>query len=86
MNLTRAELKLAARLLDLASDVFSNRNCNDFDLTFLSLEERQEIMKAYHSHIGTFQDYDENSVDIGDDFILMEYLSNRIEEESDYGR
>ena len=79
MSLTRAELKLAARLLELASDVFSNRNCNDFDLTFLSLEERQEIMRAYYNYANTPEDYDEECI-IADDFTLMEYLSDRMAE------
>jgi hypothetical protein len=76
-NLTQAELKLTAKLLDLASDVFANRNCNDFDLNFLSSEERREILKGYYDYTNFPEDYDE-SIEISNDFVLMEYLSNRI--------
>lgn len=77
-NLTPAELKLASKLLELAADHFNNLTCNDFDLTFLPLEERQEVLSAYHSWDGTLDWYDENEVDLFNNTLLMAYLSDRL--------
>lgn len=79
-NLTPAELKVASKLLEVASEYFSNRICNDFDLTFLSLEERCEIVRAYEIWNRSPQYYDENDVDSSMDCALMAYLSDRLAE------
>ena len=82
MSLSPAEMKLAAELLSLASDVFANRVCNDFDLTFLSLDERREILKAYEVWNASPKDYDENRVNEFGDSFLMAYMSYRLKAES----
>jgi len=46
---TRAEMKLAAHLLRMAVEEFSNHGCNDFYLgrNDFTLEERKELSKLY---------------------------------------
>lgn len=79
-ELTLAEKKLASKLLELAGDSYANHGCNDFDLTFLSLEERREILKKYEEWNGSPEEYDENHVDVFVDSSLMDYMSHRLKE------
>lgn len=47
------EKKLAAKLLRLASDKFSNFGCNDFDMEEageLSPEEQEQLIRDYHEY------------------------------------
>ncbi len=63
MTLQPRELKLAAKLLKLASDQFSNHGCNDFDLVIeagLTPEEAYEVNKAYVNWSGDADQVDEN--------------------------
>lgn len=79
-NLTPAELKLASKLLELAAETFSNHSCNDFDITFLPLSERREIMRGFERWNGSPDDYYEDDVDWFMDSALMAYLSHRLAE------
>lgn len=79
-NLNKAELKLASKLLELAAETFSNHSCNDFALTFLTLEERRDIISGFEESNGTPEYYDENDVDSSSDAALMSYLSDRLRE------
>ena len=71
-----AEMRLAAELLDLASEVFSNHGCNDFDLEAAMPDprERERLIQAYWAQEG---DPEETSPDIGDDR-LMGFLAERL--------
>jgi hypothetical protein len=71
--------KLAAKVLELASDTFSNHGCNDFNLTNLipNPTERNELVRAYHEYNGDLDDYDEYNVDATDlspDYRLMDWM------------
>ena len=50
-NISKKELALAAKMLELASDQFSNHGCNDVDGNVYdgwTLEERQQFVKDFH--------------------------------------
>lgn len=53
MELTKAEKKIAAALLDRAAEEFSNHGCNDFELLTeanLTREEALEIANTMHAY------------------------------------
>jgi hypothetical protein len=77
------ELRLAASLLQLASDEFSNHGCNDVDAYFYegwSLKERQQFIKEFHDWNGDPEEFNPNFLELGDD-ILMSYLADKIKQE-----
>ena len=91
MQLTRAELRLAAHMLEIASERFSNHGCNDFDLSpFMDDAECLEFVKKFHEWNGDPEVFAEDiasgrknpSVWLGDDTI-MAWLSTRLEQASD---
>lgn len=60
MNPTRAELKLAAHLLGMASERFSNDRCSDFDISpFMNVEERVEFDREAEEWNSGGEDFDE---------------------------
>jgi hypothetical protein len=81
--MTAAERKLAARLLRLAADRFSNHGCNDFDMAEVIPDqtERDEIVRAYHEWNGDPQDYTEAG-EVADyrlmDWMAMDFMANRL--------
>lgn len=57
------ELELAARLLDIASDEFSNHGCNDMDLELLkpfSDIEKVELCRQYREWNGDPENWERN--------------------------
>ena len=79
-RLTETEIKVAAKLLDVAGDVFSNRGCNDFNLEFIRLEDRHELIRSCEEWNGTPEDFDPNQeYKIYADFCLMNYLSQKFD-------
>ncbi|QLE46541.1 hypothetical protein FD723_40730 (plasmid) [Nostoc sp. C052] len=77
--MTATEIKLAAKLLDVASNSFANHGCNDFDMSFLSVEERHEIMMACFEWQGDSEGYDANQdYKLWIDWILMRYVSEKL--------
>lgn len=78
------ELKLIAKLLELAADQFSNHCCNDYDLVEQGLtpEEAYQVNRAYAEWKGydNWQnDYPEDELQtyaIGGDAGLMYYLAD----------
>jgi hypothetical protein len=75
------KLKLAAVLLEMASDQFANHGCNDFDLSVVvpDEEERRQLVKEYQE----FDNWpecdrhcsDDAKYDLGDS-TLMQWLSD----------
>jgi hypothetical protein len=84
--LSPTEHLLCAKLLGMASEIYSNFGCNDFDLTeFIPDEdERNMLVQAYCEWNGDPEEYRPASGD-GDyrlmDYALMRYLADRITED-----
>jgi hypothetical protein len=80
------ELKLIAKLLELAGDKFSNHGCNVFDLVKdagLSPEEAYKTNQAYSECNGDSDDWTEEDMRCSDflgDYVLMHWLSAKIKE------
>ncbi len=92
MTLKPHELKLAAKLLELAADQFSNHGCNDFDLVQeagLTLEQAYEVNKAYVNWNGDADQVDENYLRSTEawagDSGMMRWLSTRMQQELEGG-
>ena len=87
--MTKTELKLAAYLLDRASDEFSNHGCNDFmerdyedaNLSDDEVGEITDLINERHSKSDPEDNIRKYHVP---DWLLMSYLSARLEEESKY--
>jgi hypothetical protein len=83
------ERKLAAHLLRLASDQFSNHICNDFDLSEFCADQeaRDAFVRSYHEWNGDLAEMEENGwLDRSGspdyrlmDFALMDFLADRLE-------
>jgi hypothetical protein len=84
--MTRTEKLLAAELLRMASEQFSNYGCNDFELSSRVPDkyERDSLVRAYHADNGDPEEYYE-AEGPGDyrlpDFAAMSFLANRLEAE-----
>jgi hypothetical protein len=77
-----AERRLAAELLRVAAESFSNHGCNEFDLAAVvpDVEERRAIMRRYEERNSGGQDFDpELDYRIGHDWILMHAMANRLD-------
>ena len=71
--MTDKELLLAAKLLDLAQEEFSNHGCNDLPKDFLedwALEEKKQLMKDYLELNGDPENYDDNFLYFMDDSLM----------------
>jgi hypothetical protein len=91
MTLKPHELKLAAKLLELAADQFANHGCNDFDLVQeagLTLEQAYELNQAYAQWNGDAEEWTEGELRypgaLGDSS-LMRWLSTRMQQELEEG-
>lgn len=85
MAMTRTELDLAARLLDMAADKYAGHVCNDFVMD--ASAEHHAILVAMHE---ADDDPDKGSPpEPGDrytqDWLLMMYLAGRLREEAGDG-
>ena len=83
-NINKKELSLAAKMLKLASEQFSNHGCNDVDENLYdnwTLEERQQFVKEFHQWNGNLEEYDETFLHLGDNTI-MSFLAAKLEWES----
>jgi len=78
------EKRLAAEMLELASDEFSNHGCNDVDDTLWedwTLEERKRFVKEFHDYNGDPEEYDPDFLHLGDD-VLMGYMAHKLRNEA----
>jgi len=87
---TGAEKRLAGRLLQMASDEFSNHGCNDFDLVGdggMLAKEAKEFRRAYHDWNGDPESFLEDAPGRTDlaDSSAMRYLAHLLEEEGREG-
>jgi hypothetical protein len=83
-NISKKELALAAKMLELASDQFSNHGCNDVDENVYAgwtLEERQQFVKEFHEWNGDPEEYEETFLHLGDSTI-MSFLAAKLEAQS----
>lgn len=81
--MNQKEKLLASKMLQLASETFSNHGCNDVPDSFYegwTLEERQQFVKEFHQwneHREDPIDYDPNFLHLGDDSI-MAFLAHKL--------
>lgn len=83
-EISKKELALAAKMLELASDQFSNHGCNDVDENVYdgwTLEEIQQFVKEFHEWNGDPEEYEETFLHLGDSTI-MSFLAAKLEHES----
>jgi|WetSurMetagenome_2_1015567.scaffolds.fasta_scaffold932293_1 hypothetical protein len=78
------ELELASKMIELASDEFSNHGCNDVEESMYegwTLEDRKEFVKEFHKWNGDPEEYDENFLELGDSTI-MQFLAHKLLKEA----
>jgi hypothetical protein len=85
--LTHFELRLAAKLLEMAGDQFGNHGCNDFDVIEefgIAPEDAIDLDRKVHELNGDPEEHDPDMAARGfqQDFRLMFYLSERFEQEA----
>lgn len=74
-------LNIVSKLLDLASDEFSNHGCNDLPKSFydgMSKEEIQELYHEFHKWDGDPEKYNPERLNYLGDSILMTFFSEYI--------
>ena len=78
-KLSKKEMNLAAKMLELASDTFSNHGCNDIEENFyneLTNEEKDAFIKEYHEWNG---EPDEEFSDLAD-WTVMGFLAAKLKQ------
>jgi len=89
--MNKAEMLLAAKMLEMASDEFSNHGCNDFDLSeYMTDGAVFEFVKHYHEVNGDPEVFLEDVADslreikywLGDSSIMW-YLATKLEKEAE---
>jgi hypothetical protein len=90
MTLRPHELKLASVLLALASDILSNRSCNDFDLVWeggLTQEEAYQVNQDFVQFNGDADEWEDEQLRVSHavagDSGLAGWLAARMKEESE---
>jgi len=81
MELTKAELILASRLLDSASDEFSNHGCNDMSSSMfkgISKVELDELVEAFNAANPDEDEDDPRPIESIGDWVWMSFLSDRL--------
>ena len=78
--ITKSEMIMAADLLEMASDCFSNNGCNDFSLTpYYNEEELIAFDKEMHDWNGDPEEHDPDCVDdIGYDWLMMTVMAQKL--------
>lgn len=87
MTLNKTHLKLAALLLDMASDKFGAHSCNDFEFPdSFTEEEQQQLLIEYNLYNCHHQinPGDEEWIDYPGDSGWMAFLANKFVNESGY--
>lgn len=81
--LTKTEAKLAAALLKMASETYSNHGCNDFDVSMIGVtdKESKKLWEKLKKRNGDNDDIGSGPIHI--DWLLMSYLASRLQEESE---
>ncbi len=80
-ELTSDEKKLAAHLLEMASETYARHGCNDFNLSKVipDRDKRRKLIKEYHDYNGDPDEF----IDAGNfewffDFALMSYMAEKV--------
>lgn len=79
------EEMLAAKMLDLASDEFSNHGCNDVEESVYegwTLDERKQFVKEFWEWNGSPEDYDEKFLHL-QDHSIMAFLAFKLKLSAD---
>ena len=74
------EKELASKLLEYASDEFSNHGCNDIDKSFWkgwTKKDKQLFVKEYHDWNGDPEEYDEKCLYLSD-WAVMSFLADKL--------
>ena len=85
-DLTKKELALASKMLELASEKFGNHGCNDVDNDVYkgwTTEERQDFVKQFHEWNGDPEEYNETHLRLPD-FCLMDILAAKLKHQSEH--
>jgi hypothetical protein len=83
--MNHAQLKVLARVLDIAADEFSNHGCNDFDLSKqgLTTEELASFKEGFTQYMQNDDpQYEDRSGNYVQDDCVMRYLQDVAEKES----
>lgn len=83
-----SERKLAAHLLRMAADSFSNHGCNDLDLSQIvpDPDERNAIVRSMHEWNGDPEEYevDDSVPDYRlQDWLAMDLMAHKLESEDE---
>ena len=81
--MNKKEKELTAKMLNLASDVFSCHGCNDVDdevYNTWTLDERKQFVKEFHKWNGDPEEYDEEILHL-EDFCIMDFLAAKLRKE-----
>lgn len=81
--MNKKEKELASRMLEIAGELFANRNCNDVDDSVYdgwTHEERCGFVKEYHDWNGDPEEYDESYLHLPD-FAIMDFLAYKLKGE-----
>ncbi len=78
---SKTELEIMARLLEMASNEFTNHGCNDFTLA-ATPESIALVKRAEYEEGGNAEPYVREGNVNTQDWVLMEYLKRRCLEES----
>jgi hypothetical protein len=76
--MTRAQLKVLAKVLDQSADEFSNHGCNDLNLNKLGLtpDELESFKAEFTMCMKSDDPYYERTGNCVEDWLVMRYLSN----------
>jgi len=77
MELKEFERKTAAKLLEVASEYFSRRGCDELNLDFLTPEERETLLWEYEQWNLSPEDFDPEQTEFSH-WALMAYLADRL--------
>ena len=79
--MNKKEIDLLCHFLELASNGFGNKGCNDVEEEVWnnwSLEERKEFVKEFHNWNGDPEEYNEEYLHIPD-FAIISFLKNKLQ-------
>ena len=79
--MNKKEKILAAKMLEMASDEFSNHGCNDVEDSVYegwTLEERKQFVKEFYEWSGYPEHFNEQYLHIGDSTI-MSFLAYKLQ-------
>lgn len=80
-ELTKKERKLAADLLHLAAEVFSNHGCNDLPDDIYqgwNKKDHEALLKAFHKWNNTKNTEEEDYEEINEDWCAMHAIAEKL--------